>query len=291
MPIDPFDRDFTRTTIVNAIRDNIDDGAWPFQIEGDSSYDCVDSRSNRSAEIVGRLLDIDTSLRGAIFPEGIDYESSAGWDLARSAIEGLTARFDEPRLVKLANDLMKTVDKADGRSSRNLSARLTALRQLIEYETDTIQRSRITLSDNVKGERSNAGPERRGQVFLSYQFKDWLYTIGLFLMFRDCGMFLFVDWMHNGKGKDGRSIKSTLLPEIAGSEKFVLFPHYKLPYGKSEDSSAVTAWCAWEIGVRYEMTTGGSGSKYLLDPSKGAQSYPILLDSMEKAYKMGDLGE
>ena len=276
-----FNQDFSRTTIVNAIRRSIADETWAFEC---GEHNRRGDETANPITLINRLLEIDELATETLFPPEADLSTGDRLKRFQSLIDRLNEHNHDGSLDKLVKDIQTIADKKRPKPNM-LNDQLSALRLFLEYETGTINRANIKLSDYAINESQSATERYSNQVFLSYQFNDWLYTIGLFQMFRECGTYLFVDWMHNEKLNNGVQIKAVLHPEITNSSKFVLLPHYKLPYGKSEDASKVTAWCAWEIGVRHETSPQ---EKYLIDPSNGKAKYPDLLDTLKRAHKMGD---
>lgn len=103
---------------------------------------------------------------------------------------------------------------------------------------------------------------KRKQVFLSYAYEDKLYTIALFFYFQRNDMFLFVDWMNNGKEDKGISLKQKLHDALNRSEQLIFLrtPNSELKIG---GNYYIRPWCSWELGNFYDML--GSKDKFFID--------------------------
>ena len=61
----------------------------------------------------------------------------------------------------------------------------------------------------------------RTPVFLSYAYDDRLYTLSLFnFMYRN-GIYLYVDWMHQGRENDGIILKNNITEELKQSKQLL----------------------------------------------------------------------
>ena len=107
----------------------------------------------------------------------------------------------------------------------------------IKAETDK------EIKDNKFGYNDRNMP----QVFLSFAYDDNLFTYALFRYFYDNGIYLYVDWMHNGPINDGNTLKSILSREIIKSEQFLflLSPNSEFSL---KSNPYIRPWCAWEYG-------------------------------------------
>ena len=93
-----------------------------------------------------------------------------------------------------------------------------------------------------------------GWIFLSSQYNDHLFSLGLYILFYLEGFELYVDWMRNCKQQDSESIKKSLYGPIVDSQYFFLLPDVNSAFnyrkGRPENKSV---WCTWELGVRDQV--------------------------------------
>lgn len=108
----------------------------------------------------------------------------------------------------------------------------------IDFDNDLFQHNEIVQND------------RNNQVFLSYAYVDKLYTYGLFNIFNDNGIYLYVDWMHNGSIKDIDKLKIKLDDAMKKSSQFLFLRTLNSELGIL-GSGQIRQWCSWEIGNYY----------------------------------------
>lgn len=103
---------------------------------------------------------------------------------------------------------------------------------------------------------------KKKQVFLSYAYEDKLYTIALFFFFQRYDIFLYVDWMNNGKNNEGIKLKRKLHDALNKSEYLIFLrtPNSELKIG---GNYYIRPWCSWELGNFYDRL--GSKDKYFID--------------------------
>lgn len=103
--------------------------------------------------------------------------------------------------------------------------------------------------------------EGRPQVFLSHAYVDKLYTAALFEYFYARGVYLYVDWMHQGQQNDGRRLKQLLKSELDESSQ-LLFLRTVNSELNIQGQHIIRHWCAWEIGNYYGQQ---SDEKYIVN--------------------------
>lgn len=104
--------------------------------------------------------------------------------------------------------------------------------------------------------------EDRPQVFLSHAYQDKTYTLALFEYFYKKGIYLYIDWMHNGVLKDGRILKDELKREINQSSQ-LLFMRTTNSELNIQGKHYIRPWCSWELGNFYNSKN--FDEKYLLN--------------------------
>ena len=87
------------------------------------------------------------------------------------------------------------------------------------------------------------------KVFLSYAHDDKLYTYGLYIYFKLYGVYLHVDWMHNGVIDDPHLLKKTLDNDMAKCDQFLFCRSINSELRVK--GGQVRQWCSWEIGNYY----------------------------------------
>ncbi len=104
--------------------------------------------------------------------------------------------------------------------------------------------------------------DKKKQAFLSYAFEDKLYTIALFFFFQNNNIFLYIDWMNNGKEKEGIILKESLDKALNESDYLVFLrtPNSELKIG---GNYYIRPWCAWELGNFYDKQ--GAKEKFYID--------------------------
>lgn len=85
------------------------------------------------------------------------------------------------------------------------------------------------------------------KIFLSYAYTDQLFTISLFKYFYDNNIYLYVDWMHNGKLKTN-SLKDKLISELETSNQILFLRTLSSELKLRGGNHQIRQWCAWEIG-------------------------------------------
>lgn len=85
------------------------------------------------------------------------------------------------------------------------------------------------------------------KVFLSYAYIDQPHTISLFKYFYDNGIYLYVDWMHNGKLKTIK-LKDKLINELESSNQILFLRTLNSELKLRGGNNQIRQWCAWEIG-------------------------------------------
>mgnify|MGYP003301738567 CR=1 FL=1 len=99
-------------------------------------------------------------------------------------------------------------------------------------------------------------PAPETKVFLSYAYKDKLYSWVLYHYMRKKSVLLYVDWMHSDALGDGAEIKTNLQKALSDSEQFLFLRTSNSELGKS-DTKQIRSWCSWEFGNFYGPTSKG----------------------------------
>lgn len=175
------------------------------------------------------------------------------------------------------NSLIKTLSGFND----NVIEELTKQRNYIfkDYSDNSFLDSGETGFDwNAYGDYLKANYKKEKQVFLSYAYEDKLYTIALFFYFQKKNIFLFVDWMNNGKEEKGIKLKYKLHSALAQSD-YLLFlrtPNSELRIG---GNYYIRPWCSWELGNFYDRL--GSGEKYYIDLYEHEKNDNMQLDGIK----------
>lgn len=85
------------------------------------------------------------------------------------------------------------------------------------------------------------------KVFLSHAYTDQLLTISLFIYLYNNGIYLYVDWMHNGKLKTIK-LKNKLINELESSNQILFLRTLNSELKLRGGNNQIRQWCAWEIG-------------------------------------------
>ena len=99
-------------------------------------------------------------------------------------------------------------------------------------------------------------PEIETKVFLSYAYRDKLYSWVLYHYMRKKGVLLYVDWMHSDALEDGAEIKTNLQKALSDSKQFLFLRTSNSELGK-KDTKQIRSWCSWEFGNFYGPATNG----------------------------------
>ena len=132
---------------------------------------------------------------------------------------------------------------------------LKLLDELYEYSEKQLKR----IEKDVFSEIFNiffTYPELETKVFLSYAYKDKLYSWVLYHYMRKKGILLYVDWMHSDALGDGAEIKINLQKALSDSEQFLFLRTSNSELGK-KDTKQIRSWCSWEFGNFYGPTSNG----------------------------------
>lgn len=175
------------------------------------------------------------------------------------------------------NSLIKTLSGFND----NVIEELTKQRNYIfkDYSDNSFLDSGETGFDwNAYGDYLKANYKKEKQVFLSYAYEDKLYTIALFFYFQKKNIFLFVDWMNNGKEEKGIKLKYKLHSALAQSDHllFLRTPNSELRIG---GNYYIRPWCSWELGNLYDRL--GSREKYYIDLYEHEKNDNMQLDGIK----------
>lgn len=175
------------------------------------------------------------------------------------------------------NSLIKTLSGFND----NVIEELTKQRNYIfkDYSDNSFLDSGETGFDwNAYSDYLKANYKKEKQVFLSYAYEDKLYTIALFFYFQKKNIFLFVDWMNNGKEEKGIKLKYKLHSALAQSDHllFLRTPNSELRIG---GNYYIRPWCSWELGNFYDRL--GSREKYYIDLYEHEKNDNMQLDGIK----------
>lgn len=121
-------------------------------------------------------------------------------------------------------------------------------------------------------------------TFLSYAFKDNIYALFLFNVFKYGGGFLYVDSLfgeeHKNKNNDddGEEIKKALTPWIDKADQ-ILFLH---SIHSNRAKTQLSSWCSWELGYSYKTKDAKKYFKMVVFGIDEAYSHPIIDNSFEE---------
>ena len=138
-------------------------------------------------------------------------------------------------------------------------------------------------------------PEPETQVFLSYAYKDKLYSWGLYHYMRKQSVLLYVDWMHSDALENGVEIKTNLQKALSDSEQFLFLRTSNSELGK-KDTKQIRSWCSWEFGNFYGPVSNGlverAEEKYYIQvysnlkkkENRKKEAMPTIIDGLKRLY-------
>lgn len=175
------------------------------------------------------------------------------WKDFRDFLEKLVQiRDNQKKAASMFNRLIKSLSEYNNRIIDSMAER----RQYI-FETTIWNYERDRYRDFLQEHFM-----KNHRVFLSYAFKDKLYTLALFFYFQRYDIFLYIDWMNRGKAKDGIALKADLHAALINSESLIYLrtPNSEL---KISGRNYIRPWCSWEMGHFYDIR--GQKEKYYID--------------------------
>lgn len=101
------------------------------------------------------------------------------------------------------------------------------------------------------------------KVFLSHAYTDQLFTISLFKYLYDNGIYLYVDWMHNGKLGTPK-LKDKLINELKSSHQILFLRTLNSELKLRGGNNQIRQWCAWEIGC-FDYINQSSNNKFYIN--------------------------
>lgn len=278
--IDSVGKDFSRTTILGAIEEDLR-SEHPLFVNG--------STSERVSETFWHMLEIEEKLRCVWDVSAEKMLSEEDIAAVEQAILSMKKPSDSrSSMLKYESELLSKIRSFRDSTNKDEKQRTSLLRKLMEYECMILERFDIHLSEKEKQSKPKLEFPDNNQIFLSYQYNDKLYTIGLYIIFKHYGWYLYVDWMHNDSIQDCDMLKKVLAMEVVNSRKFASLPHYKLLFGQPIDNANITAWCAWEIGLRYSYAKDRSERKYAIAAVREVE-LPLILQSFKVACSVDDI--
>lgn len=175
------------------------------------------------------------------------------------------------RLCKKLSKLAKEYENKDAKENQN--ARL--LFNKIINELGAFNEKQVLVDELPTHYISK--PENMPQIFLSHAYDDRLFALALFHYFYNQNIYLFVDWMHNGEIKDGRTLKSILEDELRNSEQ-LLFLRTLNSELDIQGKHMLRSWCAWELGnFHYRSQEKYLINLYSVDKYENRQLHGLML--------------
>ncbi|HEL1619794.1 TPA: hypothetical protein TXL63_001653 [Streptococcus suis] len=136
---------------------------------------------------------------------------------------------------------------------------LKVLNAVTEFQNEQLL-DMDNLIEIIKREFPIDNGKSKNQVFLSHAYVDRAYTLGLFLFFYSKGIYLYIDWMHQGKGLSSKKIKNNLIPAINNSSQLLFLRTLNSELGLQGGNRLIREWCAWEIGT-FDFKSRGQSSE------------------------------
>lgn len=189
--------------------------------------------------------------------------------------QNLAEAVDVPNYRKLLNDIIE-IEESKKKTANKFNALIKKLSEFNDRRLENLEKHGVFIFSDYKPKgledykdnaynsylEENYNNEENSMVFLSYAYEDKLYTIALFFYFQIKKIFLYIDWMNNGKEDKGNVLKQKLRKALDNSKQLVFLrtPNSEL---KIEGNYYVRPWCSWELGNFYERQ--GSGQKFFID--------------------------
>lgn len=189
--------------------------------------------------------------------------------------QNLAEAVDVPNYRKLLNDIIE-IEESKKKTANKFNALIKKLSEFNDRRLENLEKQGVFIFSDYKPKgledykdnaynsylEENYNNEENSMVFLSYAYEDKLYTIALFFYFQIKKIFLYIDWMNNGKEDKGNVLKQKLRKALDNSKQLVFLrtPNSEL---KIEGNYYVRPWCSWELGNFYERQ--GSGQKFFID--------------------------
>lgn len=167
----------------------------------------------------------------------------------------------------LTNSLYKEIDNWITKNTRLQYVFNKLVKLLTEYSDRNILKIPKNDMEYIREKVRNYSHLDIGwkQVFLSYAFDDFLYTIALFVYFYRNNIILYIDWMHNDLLSDGITLKQKLNSALASSEQLLFLRTINSELNIS-GSQYIRPWCSWETGNFFSRGTQNSNlEKYFIN--------------------------
>lgn len=152
-----------------------------------------------------------------------------------------------PNVEDKTLSFIEFLDKKENIDDSTLFIRL--LDVLHNYSEQVVGKIEKEFYTNIL-ERYFEYPLAKTKVFLSYAYKDKLYTWALYHYMRIRGIDLYVDWMHTEALSNGAQLKVSLQKALSDSKQFLFLRTSNSELGKPE-SKQIRSWCSWEFGNFY----------------------------------------
>ena len=189
--------------------------------------------------------------------------------------QNLAEAVDVPNYRKLLNDIIE-IEESKKKTANKFNALIKKLSEFNDRRLENLEKQGVFIFSDYKPKgledykdnaynsylEENYNNEENSMVFRSCAYEDKLYTIALFFYFQIKKIFLYIDWMNNGKEDKGNVLKQKLRKALDNSKQLVFLrtPNSEL---KIEGNYYVRPWCSWELGNFYERQ--GSGQKFFID--------------------------
>lgn len=168
-----------------------------------------------------------------------------------------------------------------------LSEKLFKFYQIdIELNLNSLQSDNFQDVDNFNLVLNNTV---RHRAFLSYSYDDKFYTLGIFLIFLENGILLYVDWIFNAKKADIKQLKYDIDMIMFRCDYFIFLRTLNSELS-IKGSRQIRQWCSWEIGRFYQYTTELRKEKFYIDTFDSEEQTNELLKDFSKLVKISDTG-
>lgn len=125
--------------------------------------------------------------------------------------------------------------------------------------------------------------------FLSCAYDDSIYTLGLFLIFLENGVLLYVDWIFNKKNQNILQLKSDLDCVLSNCQYFFFLRTLNSELS-IKGSRQIRQWCSWEIGKFYQYAVNLERKKFYIDTFNINERPNDLLRDFNNLKRIDELG-
>lgn len=126
------------------------------------------------------------------------------------------------------------------------------------------------------------------RAFLSYAYDDKLFTLGIFFMFLENEILLYIDWIFNEKTDDTEELKKELDFILSNCDYFIFLRTLNSELSIA-GSKQIRQWCSWEIGRFYEYAGTKKGTKFCINTFDIKEENNALLKNFRFFETIGDI--